>query len=160
MVLKLRKKRKLLRYLKSSIRKTKINKINLNPLYKFYINKNNLKSSNNDNLDKTNNLLYDLFLQNKSKFNNLKKIVLNNIQYKKVSGIRLQIGGRLTRRYTASRSISKLRYKGSLVNINSSLKGSSSALLRGSFRPNLEFTKLNSKTRIGSFGVKGWVSGV
>jgi hypothetical protein len=26
-------------------------------------------------------------------------------------------------------------------------------------RPNIQFTKLNSKTRIGSFGVKGWVSG-
>jgi hypothetical protein len=85
----------------------------------------------------------------------LKKIVFDNIRYKKISGIRIQAAGRLTKRYTASRSISKLRYKGNLINISSSLKGRSSALLRGKFRPNLQFTKLNSKTRIGSFGIKG-----
>jgi hypothetical protein len=27
-------------------------------------------------------------------------------------------------------------------------------------RPNLKLTKLNSKTRIGSFGIKGWISGI
>jgi hypothetical protein len=32
-------------------------------------------------------------------------------------------------------------------------------VLRGNFKPNLQFTKLNSKSRIGSFGIKGWVSG-
>ena len=98
-------------------------------------------------------------MQNKIKSKYLKKIIFDNIRYKKISGIRIQAAGRLTKRYTASRSISKLRYKGNLININSSIKGRPSALLRGKFRPNLQFTKLNSKTRIGSFGIKGWISG-
>jgi hypothetical protein len=32
-------------------------------------------------------------------------------------------------------------------------------LIRGNNKPNLQYTVLNSKSRIGSFGVKGWVSG-
>jgi hypothetical protein len=154
LILKLRKNRKkLLRYLKYCISKIKIkNKVYLTSNYIF--NLNNLKLYN-DNLDITNKLLYNMFLQNKIKSKYLKKIIFNNIKYKRVSGIRIQTAGRLTKRYTASRSLSKLRYKGNLINVNSSLEGRSSALLRGNFRPNLEFTKLNSKTRIGSFGIKG-----
>ena len=51
----------------------------------------------------------------------MKKIVLNNIKYKKVTGVRLEAAGRLTKRYTASRSIFKVKYKGNLVNTYSSL---------------------------------------
>lgn len=89
----------------------------------------------------------------------LQKKVLNNIKYKHVTGFRMEASGRLTRRYTASRSISKLRYKGNLLNTDSSYRGLSSVLLKGNLKSNLQFTKLNSKTRIGSFGIKGWVSG-
>jgi len=154
LVLKLRKnRRKLLRYLKSCISKTKINNIEINSTSKYIFNLNNLNLYNN--LDITNELLYNLLLQNKTKSKHLKEIVFSNIRYKRISGIRLQAVGRLTKRYTASRSISKLRYKGNLININSSIKGRPSALLRDNFRPNLQFTKLNSKTRIGSFGIKG-----
>ena len=45
------------------------------------------------------------------------------------------------------------------MNIDSSYKGLSSVLLRNKLSSNLQYTKLNSKTRIGSFGLKGWVSG-
>jgi hypothetical protein len=31
-------------------------------------------------------------------------------------------------------------------------------MLRGHFKPNLQYTNVNSETRIGSFGLKGWVS--
>lgn len=89
----------------------------------------------------------------------LERIVLNNIKYKHVTGFRLEANGRLTRRYKAARSISKLRYKGNLLNIDSSYKGLSSVLLKGNLKSNLQYTKLKSKTRIGSFGIKGWVSG-
>lgn len=95
--------------------------------------------------------------QNKTEY--LKKVVLNNIKYKRVSGVRIEGAGRLTKRYTASRSQHKVRYKGNLVNVYSSIKGYPSSILRGNFKPNLQYTKLNSKSRIGSFGVKGWVSG-
>ena len=88
-----------------------------------------------------------------------KKTVLNSIKYKYVTGVRLEATGRLTKRYTASRSLSKVKYKGNLINIDSSYNGLSSVILRGNIRSNLQYTKLKSKTRIGSFGIKGWVSG-
>ena len=68
---------------------------------------------------------------------------------------RIEAAGRLTRRYTASRSQHKVRYKGNLVNAYSSIKGYPSSVIRGNYKPNLQYTKLNSKSRIGSFGVKG-----
>ncbi len=160
LVLKIRKnRRKLLRYLKSCILKTNIKNIEINSTSKYIYDSNNIKLDNS-NLDTTNQLLYNLLLQNKTKSRYLKEILLKDIKYKRISGVRLQTVGRLTKRYTASRSISKLRYKGNLININSSFKGRPSVLLKGNFRPNLQFTKLNSKTRIGSFGIKGWISGI
>ncbi len=88
----------------------------------------------------------------------LNKAVLNNIKYKHITGFRLEANGRLTRRYTASKSVSKLRYKGNLLNIDSSYRGISSVLLKGNLKPNLQYSKLESKTRIGSFGIKGSIS--
>ena len=106
------------------------------------------------------NIFYQPIL---NKFNNtdkkyLEEVVLRNIKYKHVTGFRLETRGRLTRRYTASRSVSKLRYKGNLLNIDSSYRGLSSVLLKGNQKSNLQHTKLKSKTRIGSFGIKGWIS--
>ena len=131
--IKIRKnRRKLLKYLNTLKRKVKIrNKKNI-----FY----------QSILNKLNNKKY------------LEEVVLRNIKYKHVTGFRLETRGRLTRRYTASRSVSKLRYKGNLLNIDSSYRGLSSVLLRGNQKSNLQHTKLKSKTRIGSFGIKGWIS--
>jgi hypothetical protein len=133
--LKIRKnRRKLLKYLNTLKRKVKVrNKKNI--YYKPLLNKLN-------NVDK--------------KY--LEVGILRDIKYKHVTGFRLETSGRLTRRYTASRSVSKLRYKGNLLNIDSSYRGLSSVLLKGNLKSNLQYTKLKSKTRIGSFGIKGWVS--
>jgi Mitochondrial ribosomal protein (VAR1) len=103
------------------------------------------------------NIFYQPVLNNTDK-KYLEEVVLRNIKYKHVTGFRLETSGRLTRRYTASRSISKLRYKGNLLNIDSSYRGLSSVLLKGNLKSNLQHTKLKSKTRIGSFGIKGWIS--
>lgn len=89
----------------------------------------------------------------------LSKFVIKNLKYKDVTGFRLEARGRLTKRYTASRSLLKVKYKGNLLNIDSSLKGLSSVLLKGNLKSNLQYTKLASKSRIGSFGIKGWISG-
>lgn len=164
LVLKLRKKRNLLRYLKACVRKVKIKKTNeIINNYFFDLN----KLSNVKDVDILNNLLLNLLKQNEKNYTNntveknkygfniLKYIILNNIKYKRVSGVRLEAAGRLTKRYTASRSRYKVIYKGNLENTLSSVKGYSSVLLRGNFKPNLQYTKLNSKSRIGSFGVKG-----
>ena len=133
--LKIRKnRRKLLKYLNTLKRKIKLRNKN-NFYYKSIFNKLN-------NVEK--------------KY--LERAVLRDIKYKHVTGFRLETSGRLTRRYTASRSVSKLRYKGNLLNIDSSYKGLSSVLLKGNQKSNLQYTKLKSKTRIGSFGIKGWIS--
>ena len=84
--------------------------------------------------------------------------ILKSIRNKSVSGIRLEAAGRLTRRNTAERSLFKLRYKGNIKNMDSSYKGLSAVLLRGYAKSNLQYTKLKSRIRIGSFGLKGWVS--
>ena len=87
------------------------------------------------------------------------KYLLNNIieqlKYKRVTGFRLEAKGRLTKRHTASRSAHKVKYKGNLTNIDSSYRGLSTVLLRGNLKSNTQYTKLKSKTRIGSFGIKG-----
>jgi hypothetical protein len=86
---------------------------------------------------------------------NLRKNIINELKYRHVTGFRLEAKGRLTRRFTASRSVSKLIYKGNLLNIDSSHRGLSSVLLKGNQKSNIQLTKLNSKSRIGSFGIKG-----
>ena len=133
--LKIRKnRRKLLKFLNTLKRKVKVhNKKNI--YYKPILNK----------------------LNNVGK-KYLEEVILRDIKYKHVTGFRLETSGRLTRRYTASRSISKLIYKGNLLNIDSSYRGLSSILLKGNLKSNLQYTKLKSKTRIGSFGLKGWIS--
>ena len=158
MVLKLRKKRELLWYLRELVKKAKIKKVNLNGRSKYYFNLENLFNINN--IDTTNNLLNKLMQYNKKNSDNLKKIILDDIKYKRVSGVRLEAAGRLTKRYTASRSQYKFKYKGNLANTYTTIQGYPSSLIRGNEKPNLQYTKLNSKSRIGSFGVKGWVSGV
>jgi hypothetical protein len=161
LVLKLRRKRKVLYYLKSFVRKVNIDrvKIGLKSNNYFFDLKKIYKIKNVDIL---NNLLYKLLQQNKKnssykfcKSSFLKKVVFSYIKYKRVSGVRLEAAGRLTKRYTASRSLNKVMYKGNLENTLSSVNGYSSVVLRGNFRPNLGYTKLNSKARIGSFGIKG-----
>lgn len=141
----------------------------LNNYYKkYWINKFfNRFSSNNYLIE---NLKYNNYIASKIKYNNyikykfkpknyLKEIVLNSIKYKKITGVRLETAGRLTRRYKASRSIHKIRYLGNLKNTYSSYKGLPSIILRNNLKSNIQYTKIKSKTRIGSFGIKGWVSG-
>jgi ribosomal VAR1-like protein len=135
-----RNRRNILKFLNNLKKKVKIQKKNL--LLHVFLKKNKL-----DLKQKFENKLY------------LKNFILNKLKYRHVTGFRLEAKGRLTRRYTASRSVTRVRYKGNLMNIDSSYRGLSSVLLKGNLRSNVQYTKLNSKTRIGSFGIKGWVSG-
>ena len=157
LVLKLRKERKLLRYLNFLVKKSKIKKIKLDTKSRYTFDLDSLFSTG-ESIDNTSKMLNKFMERNKTK--NLKKVVLKNIKYKRVSGVRIEGAGRLTKRYTASRSQYKVNYKGNLKNAYSSIKCYPSSILRGHFKPNLQYTKLNSKSRIGSFGVKGWVSGL
>lgn len=87
-----------------------------------------------------------------------KNNILNVIQQQIVSGVRFEAKGRLTRRLTAMRAVFKYRYTGSLKNVPSSFNKKSTTMLRGYVKSNVEYTTINSKTRNGSFGLKGWVS--
>jgi hypothetical protein len=121
---------------------------NLNTLLQIFF----VKYKNTDEFDRLLQEVFPLFFK---KEEDIQKNVLNCIKYKSISGIRLEVTGRLTRRLTAARSVFKLKYKGSLKNIDSSYKGLSSVVLRGHVKPNIQYANINSKTRNGSFGVKG-----
>lgn len=98
-------------------------------------------------------ITFDDNVQNMNKNN-----ILNTIKQQIVSGVRFEASGRLTRRLTAMRSVFKYRYVGSLKNIRSSFNNKSSTMLRGNVKSNSQYTIINSKTRNGAFGLKGWVS--
>lgn len=117
----------------------------------------------NNSIDKINMFLRKTFIPQKTlsikHSNNKENLILNEIKHKILSGVRVQASGRLTRRIIAARSISKLTYKGSLRNVDSTYKGLSTVMLRGNSKSNVQYTLLKSRTRIGSFGLKGWISG-
>jgi hypothetical protein len=187
-VIKLRnRKNRLLRILKTSLNMVKLpyidklnvkhdlNKIklekmllfnniqNLNTLIQIYVNKNE-----DGPKDGFNELLLKIFpffifanMKNiEEKGKDIEKNILNSIDNKSISGIRLEATGRLSRRFTAAKSIFKFKYKGSLKNIHSSYKGLSTVILRGHVKSNVQYSNINSKTRNGSFGIKGWVSSI
>jgi hypothetical protein len=129
-----------------------------------------ISNLNNTNLDKLLNEIHDttyvgesdkniavgLPTQHNKKIHNL---IYNSIGYKNMGGIRLEVKGRLTKRYRADRSIYSLKWKGGLKNVDSSFKRLSSVLFRGNSKSNMTYTLANSKRRIGAFAVKGWISG-
>ena len=88
----------------------------------------------------------------------LRKKIINKLKYRHVTGFRLEAKGRLSRRFTASRSVHKVKYNGNLLNIDSSFRKISCVILKGNLRSNLQYTKVESKTRIGTYGLKSWVS--
>lgn len=83
------------------------------------------------------------------------RVMFYYLKHKIISGIKLQGGGRLTKRLTASRSISKTMGKGSLNNRVCSYNGLSTIVLRGYVKSNLQYTNINSYNRIGAYGIKG-----
>ena len=93
---------------------------------------------------------------------NMEKVNKNNIiktlKQQVVSGVRFEASGRLTRRLTAMRAVFKYGYAGSLKSIRTSLNRKPSTMLRGHIKSNSQYTLINSKTRNGTFGLKGWVS--
>ena len=111
------------------------------------------KSSGRATLDKENKL--------KKKYENLKirDIIFDNIKYKNMGGAKLRVKGRLTRRYRADRAVYKLKWKGGLKNIDSAFKGLSTVQYLGYQDSNVIKSSSVSKRRIGSFGVKTWMSG-
>src|SRR5436305_1334562 len=162
-ILKLkRRKNYILKVLKKLFKIIKISPLNKVTLIR-YIERdlckktvNNIRMFNKYLNDNLNQKLFSLFtLNKKEKVLDLENLVLNSIKHKYINGIRLEAKGRLSKRRTASKSVFKFKYKGNMKNIDSSYKGLSSVILRGHLKSNIQFTKLSSKTRNGSFGIKG-----
>ena len=125
----------------------------------------------NISMDPLNNLLLGFFSTTENLEIELKKrssiikrpislyrYIIRSLKHLKLAGIRVEAKGRLTRRFTASKSVFKVRWKGGLKNVDSSFKGLSAIMLRGDRKSNVQYSILNSKNRNGAFGVKGWVS--
>jgi hypothetical protein len=91
--------------------------------------------------------------------NKRNNIIFNSIKYKNLGGMKLEVKGRLTKRYRADRSIHKIFYKGRFNNIESSYKNLPSVVFRGHINNNSAYSLYKSKRRIGAFAVKGWISG-
>nr|YP_009826355.1 hypothetical protein [Trichoderma atroviride]QEJ82017.1 hypothetical protein [Trichoderma atroviride] len=120
-----------------------------------------ISNLNNINLDKLLNNIHNTTNTDKNDTDNKKihNLIYNSIGYKNMGGIRLEVKGRLTKRYRADRSIYSLKWKGGLKNVDSSFKRLSSVLFRGNSKSNMTYTLSQSKRRIGAFAVKGWISG-
>jgi hypothetical protein len=95
-----------------------------------------------------------LFVSNKYKNN----LLLDNLQNKWKIGTKLQAKGRITKRKTAQRSLSKIKYVGTLKNILSSYGGISTSLSRGIVKSNLHNFNNNNHSANGSFGIKVSIS--
>jgi hypothetical protein len=123
----------------------------------------NYKNSE-DSLNKILSNLFPVKMKNKSVLISKRKklstenYLLHRLKYNKLSGIRLEIKGRLLNKLSAYRSMYKMVSAGSLKNIDSSYKGLSTTMLRGYAKPNVQHTFLSSTTKSGAFGVKGWIS--
>ena len=139
----------------------------INKIRNTYIN----SMFNNIDTDPLNNLLLRFFSRIDNLEINIKKrlsiikrpislykYIIRSLKHIKLAGIRVEAKGRLTRRFTASRSVFKMRWKGGLKNVDSSFKGLSAIMLRGDRKSNVEYSMLSSKNRNGAYGVKGWVS--
>lgn len=96
---------------------------------------------------------------NRTNTKDLHNTIFNSIGYKNLSGIKLKVSGRLTKRYRADRAIQALKWKGGLKNIDSSFKKLSTVSFRGNTNSNVSYSWTKSKRRIGSFAVKGWIGG-
>lgn len=106
-----------------------------------------------------NKIYYNIVLNKNINYSEIYNIIFNNINYKNMGGIRLEVKGRLTKRYRADRTLLKVRWKGGLKNIDSSYKRLSTVSIRGYKNSNSEYSIYTSKRRIGAFAVKGWIAG-
>ena len=152
------RKRRVLKVIRMALRLSKKPYIN-----KFYSNLLNINSLDNVfirkdlNLSIGNNIPINKDLVSKPTLYR-SRITFFYLKHKIVSGMKLQGTGRLTKRLTASRSISKYMSKGSLKNKISSYNGLSTVVLRGYVESNLQYININSYNRIGAYGIKSSIS--
>ena len=152
------RKRRVLKVIRMALRLSK--KPYISKFYSNLLNLNNLDTiviKKTSNLLINNNIPLNKDLISKPMFYK-SRIIFYYLKHKIISGMKLQGTGRLTKRLTASRSISKYISKGSLKNRASSYSGLSTVVLRGYVKSNLQYVNINSYNRIGAYGIKSWIS--
>jgi hypothetical protein len=150
-------------YIVNKIRNTSVSTMFDNNTLSLSDNKQNLLTK-----DSLNNLLLYFFPSANTLEDEIKKrfsviklpisinnYVLKNLKHLKLSGVRVEAKGRLTRRFTAQRSVFKLKYKGGLKNVDSSFRNLPAVMLRGVVKSNVQYSLFSSKNRVGAYGVKG-----
>jgi ribosomal protein S3 len=139
-----------LRTIRNALKTVRTSKVNLKLYYlkkkssfikKYSALYNNISTLNVGDLKKINKTL-------------VRNEVLMSTKYKAITGLKIQIAGRLTRRATAAKAVFKGGQVGGLRNIDSSVLGFSVGLLRGHQKPNIQKAFHNSKTKNGSFNVR------
>jgi hypothetical protein len=105
---------------------------------------------------KSSKKLNNMYITYNSK--NKDKEIIKSLENINISGIRLEASGRLTKRFTAQRSVYNVKYKGTLKNINSAYKGISTKYIRNNTTSNIQYSYKGANNRIGAFGFKGWIS--
>lgn len=131
-----------------TFKKSVINKANREKFIENVIINKNLKETN-----KISSIIEDYYNLDNNESN-----VLNRLKNKSIIGVRIESAGRLTRRFTAQRGIKKIKYIGTIRNIDSSFKGLSTQKVRNNISSSLQYSKSGGKNRIGSFGLKGWIN--
>lgn len=173
------KKSKLLKVFRRALKLVKVPYLVYNTKLFVDLNNSNLYKSrnvthlsNNTNIDsmhfmldkiyphKAVNFLYDTVYSEWSSIKN----VLNAIQYKWTTGVRIEGKGRLTKRFIASRAVFKYRYKGSLTNLEylnmpgHRKESTNIVMLRNQDKPNVQYSFASNRRNIGVYGIKGWIS--
>jgi 5'(3')-deoxyribonucleotidase len=100
--------------------KTDRNEYLINKIRNIYIN--SMFKNDNTNIDSLNNLLLDFFpyvdnlnIEIKKRSSTIKRVItlqsfiLRSLKHKNLAGVRLEAKGRLTRRFTAARSVFKVK---------------------------------------------------
>jgi hypothetical protein len=150
---KLTNRKRVLRKYRILLRQIKL------PVYNKHTHKHLTKNNRLKELSLLNNIsnlsVEDLKINKLENEGLLTNMALSSIKYKAVIGARFEIGGRLTRRNIASKSVFKFGQVGTLKNIDASYKGMPVVTLRGNHRPNLDFSSYKTRTRNGAFNVKG-----
>lgn len=131
----------------------------LNALYSHsLVNQPKINENENNKLNKIKTPLKKKnFILNKT------KRILSSIKYKWLTGIRLEAKGRLTRRYTASKSIFKFKRKGSLQNLDFARRTRydkgimPNVVFRNLLKSNAQYSFVNGKRRVGAYGIKTWM---
>jgi hypothetical protein len=150
---KLTNRKRVLRKYRILLRQIKL------PVYNKHTHKHLTKNNRLKELSLLNNIsnlsVEDLKINKLENEGLLTNMALSSIKYKAVIGARFEIGGRLTRRNIASKSVFKFGQVGTLKNIYASCKGLPVVTLRGNHRPNVDFSSFNTRTRNGAYNVKG-----